>query len=43
MPKNIHWTILACAAGVVLAGAILRYGYDNDIPGVSYAAGGYDQ
>lgn len=42
MPSNAALgKVAVVVAGVLLAGAILRYGYENDIPGVKYAANGF--
>lgn len=35
--------ILLTAVGVIVAGYFLKWGYDNDIPGLKEAAGGFDQ
>tara|TARA_R110000751_G_C13791630_1_gene482209 strand:+ start:4696 stop:4824 length:129 start_codon:yes stop_codon:yes gene_type:complete len=35
--------IILTALGVIVAGIALKWGYDNDIPGLKEAAGGFDQ
>jgi|GEM_PF-5508376 len=34
--------VMLMAAGVILAGAILHWGRENNVPGVRYASGGFD-
>jgi|7_EtaG_2_1085326.scaffolds.fasta_scaffold40265_2 hypothetical protein len=35
--------ILLAAAGVIVAGVAMKWGYENDVPGLKDAANGFDQ
>lgn len=41
--KKYVMPVLLTAAGVIFAGFLVKWGYDNDIPVLKDAAGGFDQ
>lgn len=41
--KKYLMPVLLTAVGVIAAGFMVKWGYDNDIPILKDAAGGFDQ